>query len=291
MRLEVAPMQHEGACELSMEHPPPLRASPSPAAAHAAGAGDAVLFGPLERESLMLNMDAALHVYARHHFFAWTQGMLQNLVRHEVLTCALYGSDPASLQVESFAVPDVDQAAIGDLIHRDTQVLPNIIKSWEESLFRPVSLELTAANPLSDSPLGRELARIGAVSIVAHGTYDTYGKPSSLFFFACRPESVGPRRALLLELIVPFLHLALVRTRVHQSPAEPGVRQSRLLTAREQEIMKWIRVGKSNIEIGLILGISSLTVKNHVQKILRKLDVQNRTQAVSKALALRILSI
>ena len=286
-------MRQAGACELSMEHPPPPRASPSPAAAHGAGAGDAVLLDPLERESLMLNMDAALHVYARHHFFAWTQGMLQNLVRHELLTCALYGSDPASLQVESFAAPDVDPAAIGELIHRDTQVLPNIIKSWEDSLFHPVSLELQAAGPLADSPLGRELVRIGTGRMIGHGTYDIYGKPASLFIFARRAGSFGPRRALLLELIVPFLHLALVRTRVHQSPAEPGARQkeSRLLTAREQEIMKWIRVGKSNIEIGLILGISPLTVKNHVQKILRKLNVQNRTQAVSKALALRILSI
>jgi len=50
-------------------------------------------------------------------------------------------------------------------------------------------------------------------------------------------------------------------------------------------------VGKSNIEIGTILTISPLTVKNHVQKILRKLNVQNRTQAVGRALALRILSI
>jgi len=40
-----------------------------------------------------------------------------------------------------------------------------------------------------------------------------------------------------------------------------------------------------------ILEISPLTVKNHVQKILRKLNVQNRTQAVGKAMALRILSI
>ena len=39
----------------------------------------------------------------------------------------------------------------------------------------------------------------------------------------------------------------------------------------------------------MILGISPLTVKNHVQKILRRLDVLNRAQAVGKALALRIL--
>ena len=63
-----------------------------------------------------------------------------------------------------------------------------------------------------------------------------------------------------------------------------------VLTAREQDILKWIYLGKSNFEIGAILKISPLTVKNHVQKILRKLNVVNRTQAIGKALELRILN-
>ena len=63
-----------------------------------------------------------------------------------------------------------------------------------------------------------------------------------------------------------------------------------VLTVREQDILKWIYVGKSNFEIGAILKISPLTVKNHVQKILRKLNVVNRTQAIGKALELRILN-
>ena len=63
-----------------------------------------------------------------------------------------------------------------------------------------------------------------------------------------------------------------------------------LLTPREQQILQWIYHGKSNIEIGMILEISPLTVKNHVQKTLRKLNVLNRTQAVGKALALRIVN-
>jgi transcriptional regulator EpsA len=286
-------MQHAAARELAMPHPPSAPADSPPAPAGPAGALDALLLDPLERESLLLNMDAALRVYARHHFFAWTQGLLQNLIRHELLICALYGSDPASLHVESFAAPNVDPAPIGEMIHRDTQVVPHLIKSWEASLFRPVRLELQAPGRLADSPLGRELVRIETGSMIAHGTHDIYGKPASLFIFASRARSVAPRHAFLLQLIVPFLHLALVRTRVQQSASDSGSSHKavRLLTAREQEIIKWIRVGKSNIEIGLILGISPLTVKNHVQKMLRKLDVQNRTQAVSKALALRILSI
>ena len=95
-----------------------------------------------------------------------------------------------------------------------------------------------------------------------------------------------------IELIVPFLHLAWMRTHLGRArdgaaAAAPG--QPALLTEREREILRWIHLGKSNPEIGTILQISPLTVKNHVQKILRKLNVQNRTGAVGKALALRLL--
>jgi DNA-binding CsgD family transcriptional regulator len=105
---------------------------------------------------------------------------------------------------------------------------------------------------------------------------------------------MGQRHSYLTELVVPFLHLAWVRIQVNRPAGEaagaaPGA--STLLTSREQEILRWIHLGKSNIEIGTILSISPLTVKNHVQKILRKLNVQNRAQAVGRGLALRILSM
>ena len=54
------------------------------------------------------------------------------------------------------------------------------------------------------------------------------------------------------------------------------------LSKREAEIMDWVRMGKTNAEIGSILSISSFTVKNHLQHIFKKLDVYNRMQAVSK---------
>ena len=96
----------------------------------------------------------------------------------------------------------------------------------------------------------------------------------------------------MVGLVVPFLHVAWMRTRINWpgdgTVVKPAVES--VLTARETEILQWIYHGKSNIEIGMILNISALTVKNHVQKILRKLNVLNRTQAIGKALALRILN-
>ena len=52
--------------------------------------------------------------------------------------------------------------------------------------------------------------------------------------------------------------------------------------------MRHVSMGLSNREVGKSLGISVETVKEHVQNILRKLDVNDRTQAavwaVKKAL-------
>jgi DNA-binding CsgD family transcriptional regulator len=54
------------------------------------------------------------------------------------------------------------------------------------------------------------------------------------------------------------------------------------LSGREIEILHWVRMGKTNAEIASILGISIYTVKNHLRHIFKKLDVYNRTQAISK---------
>jgi DNA-binding NarL/FixJ family response regulator len=56
------------------------------------------------------------------------------------------------------------------------------------------------------------------------------------------------------------------------------------LTAREIEILDYVAQGNSNKEIAFQLGISDQTVKNHITSILRKLAVNDRTQAVIFAL-------
>ena len=53
------------------------------------------------------------------------------------------------------------------------------------------------------------------------------------------------------------------------------------LTPREHEVLRWIGEGKSNSEIATILGVSTATAKTHVERILAKLGVENRTAAAS----------
>ena len=66
--------------------------------------------------------------------------------------------------------------------------------------------------------------------------------------------------------------------RIGSGPAESP------LTKRESQVLQHVAMGLSNREIGKSLGISVETVKEHVQNILRKLDVNDRTQAAVWAL-------
>ncbi len=59
---------------------------------------------------------------------------------------------------------------------------------------------------------------------------------------------------------------------------------SQPLSAREMEVLSCITRGLSNKEIASTLGISHQTVKNHISSILRKLGVDDRTQAALYAL-------
>jgi DNA-binding NarL/FixJ family response regulator len=56
------------------------------------------------------------------------------------------------------------------------------------------------------------------------------------------------------------------------------------LSSREMEVLIYITRGLSNKEIASLLGISNQTIKNHVTAILRKLAVDDRTQAAVYAL-------
>jgi len=51
------------------------------------------------------------------------------------------------------------------------------------------------------------------------------------------------------------------------------------LTPKERQVARWLAQAKTNWEIGTILGISTRTVEKHVENLLRKLHVENRTAA------------
>lgn len=62
-----------------------------------------------------------------------------------------------------------------------------------------------------------------------------------------------------------------------------------MLTAREMDVLKYLALGKTREEVGIILGIALETVRTHTKSIQVKLDASNTTGAVSRAYELGIL--
>ena len=56
------------------------------------------------------------------------------------------------------------------------------------------------------------------------------------------------------------------------------------LTAKEAEVLYWVVKGKTNKDIGDILGSSPMTVKKHLERIFVKMGVETRTAAAGMAM-------
>ncbi|WP_037076777.1 response regulator transcription factor [Neorhizobium vignae] len=72
-------------------------------------------------------------------------------------------------------------------------------------------------------------------------------------------------------------------TAANKRPDDEVLRQHFPLTQRESEVLLWIAKGKSNRDIGDILGLSARTVNKHLEQIYVKLGVENRASAAVKA--------
>jgi DNA-binding NarL/FixJ family response regulator len=73
-------------------------------------------------------------------------------------------------------------------------------------------------------------------------------------------------------------------SRMQEEGQEEMLRQSFGLTQRESEVLLWIARGKSNRDIGEILGLSPRTVNKHLEQVYAKLGVENRASAAIKAI-------
>lgn len=63
------------------------------------------------------------------------------------------------------------------------------------------------------------------------------------------------------------------------------------LTPRERDVLKLLGLGWHNKQIAARLRVNERTIKYHVSEILAKLEVPNRTRAVTEALRLGLITL
>ena len=81
-----------------------------------------------------------------------------------------------------------------------------------------------------------------------------------------------------IVLAVLLFVVRMSRSNIRRLYRCDAVRSRRSRDPAELEVLRWVRLGKTNQEIGMILGRSRFTIKTHIQRMLAKTGLDNRTQ-------------
>jgi transcriptional regulator EpsA len=264
-------------------------------------------FSAAQVESLVRLLESSVEVKRRYQFYLWTQGDLQRLVPHKFSVCGAYDIGRRDVAFEVLNSVPLGPDVVNAMSDAQSPLMTSLLSAWGQT---------AGAEPVWVSV--RELAQRDSVAsalldegyewLLMHGV-SRPGRPhdlESFFVFGCPHGAFDDLATHALQLFVPYLHCTYVRvysnecemagqgrTPVRYPGAASSAERTRMimnLTEREREILRWVRDGKSNQAISDELGISALTVKNHVQKILRKLGAANRAQAVAKALMMNVFN-
>lgn len=242
---------------------------------------------PFDRETLLSVIQGSSNVRRHYDLLEWAQGHFQLLLPHEILLAAW--GDPKLGLFYIDVISSLPGLRTGEVIDGGiTPLVQDLFKRWEENGYQPCQVLAAEGFLLEGRPEGR-LAEPGFKRMraaVVHGIRDQRD-PHFCLYAAFRADTFPDVCLGYLEVLLPHIdaasrQVAHLPAQKRSSAADPEVGDDFGLSGRENEILRWVRAGKTNQEIGLILGISTFTVKNHLQRIFKKLDVTSRAQAVDK---------
>lgn len=136
-----------------------------------------------------------------------------------------------------------------------------------------------------DMPVPREVISLkldaGIKSCLTVGVRGVLGL-CTYYAFSNFDQRLMNRLRTMMQILAPHFHLAYLRATTRQNENQPAT-DTPALTAREEEIMRWVAEGKTNWEISIILHVSLNTIKFHLKNVYQKLGgVENRWAAVAQ---------
>ena len=159
----------------------------------------------------------------------------------------------------------------------DGERVPPLRSVWQTALARQLMHEYFGAAPGQLPQLLLEWLRTEAAA-------------SSIEGRDARPLAIGRQASGETRQLVFTLQqrtgdddLLVVMREVSDAAVVDAMVQAFRLTLREAEVLYWVAKGKTNRDIGDILGSSPATVKKHLERVYVKLGVETRTAAVAVA--------
>lgn len=153
----------------------------------------------------------------------------------------------------------------------------SLLAYWLEKQ-EPIFIDGNKLNNILSDLEKNEIKQFQLTPMLVHGQRDLSGKFSSYFSFRqCRIEE--NRAKYLIKIFMPYLHLILAKGLQWEYTKNTSIDIK--LTTREWELLDFIKNGMTNKEIAKIIDKSPSTIKNQVFQLFRKLNVSNRSEALS----------
>jgi transcriptional regulator EpsA len=228
----------------------------------------------------------------RRHYdiYRWLSGEVQHFLPHEILLSAW--GDFESWDVKLDLASGLPGVRTGQLAHcRVDQFVREAYALWVGSGREPVLVKAADTQAVQHGchcPIHAALR--GMRSVLVHGVHDKRSGHDSLFIaLSCGSFSKGRGTLRFISCLDPLVaQIDAAFRKVSAFPvvdARFALREGNNvldLSTRELEVLESMCRGRTNLEIAAALDISPFTVKNHVQRIFRKIGVTNRTQAAAR---------
>jgi len=241
-----------------------------------------VKLSDFDRDHLVHAVESATKIQRQEDFRTWICSEFHALLPHDTMVCV-----------------ETDEYGCSHLVDCLQHNMPGVgIADFDCDWFYALSLSLLRALP-ENSPISH-LIEAGAMNTLTEGEKHCSAEHPELagnlrnalihrieFLSGARyhlvlfnlPQEQAQRSPHLFKLLSSHVKMALSWRVTHRETTKRPT-----LTPRELEILDRMRAGNSNREISTLLGINPITLKTHVAKIYRKLDVQTRTEAVRHGL-------
>lgn len=243
-----------------------------------------------DRELVLNIIERSTEVLNADEFMEMINNEVHRLLPHEIFACGFGGVSAKGSYVHKVLQKNSPNEYYLELLQPDGRIDSPLMTRWRNTQ-EPVMFQSGRDDHLYPAEWVRIFNKYDMRNTVAHGMLDMQGALTSYFIFTRNEGEVGLKHLYLLKLLTPHLHLALVRilATLEDFGNYAGAIHS-LISDRQRQILHWLHEGKTNWEIARILGMTEKNVKYHIEQILVKLDVRNRTQAVACAVGLGLVS-
>jgi transcriptional regulator EpsA len=229
---------------------------------------------------------AARRVSQRHQFFGWVHGPVLSLIPHEILLCGVADESGLLLHERFSACRYFRDDHFLRVTHPGSGLIHQLSREWHPR----GEPRLIVAQPDDAGDWHARLAELELKNLAFHGMGWLNGQLKGYAGFSRVRAPFDERLALYIDILLAPLLATLARVLANEARTDSDSKRAcSLATPREIEVLAWVRDGKTNDEIATILGLSMLTVKNHLRHAMKKLVVRTRGQAVAKAIALGLL--